>query len=113
MKEIIWNKTLPKGVSKKDHYNSFLSIVQENMAAKYLVITSALTAVIRFCDGIYINKTLPVTGNYILGYYGIMPIIVDTLSDLKPGTFYFCKGIAPVDIQKVSIDNAVVVGKPE
>ena len=74
---LTWSKTLPAGVSKFEHYNGFLEIVEMAKAIiynrtkkfhpNYMVIASDVLPVLRFINGFTAVKNVKMNGPYKVG----------------------------------------------
>lgn len=102
MEPIIWNRYLPTGVSKADHYNEFeklvnvaFSTVKGHRKIGYLVIGSGFIPVVYFCNT-FMKDCIPTRGPFILGKLGDYPIVVTTTIDKNE--FKLCAG--DIDIIK-------------
>lgn len=75
--ELTWSKTLPVGVSKRDHYAGFMEIVEiarqkiydrtKRFAPNYMVCASNLLPVLSFIDGFQASNAGEVNGPYMAG----------------------------------------------
>lgn len=94
---LTWSKTLPVGVSKFEHYNGFLEIVEQAKAIiynrtrkfhpNYMVIAYDILPVLRFVNGFAPVKNPKMNGPYKVGELDGMGIYVSP--DLKAGDFFF------------------------
>jgi len=95
--ELIWSKTLPIGVSKFEHYNGFLEIVEKAKAIiynrtkkfhpNYMVIAADVLPVLRFVNGFTAVKNVKMNGPYKVGELDGLNIYVSPL--LGSGEFFF------------------------
>ena len=93
---LTWSKTLPVGVSKFEHYNGFLEIVETAKAIiyqrtqkfhpNYMVIASNVLPVLRFINGFTAAKTTKMNGPYKVGELDGMNVYVSPL--LTDGEFF-------------------------
>lgn len=77
MDKLTWSKTLPVGVSKFEHYNGFLEVIEEARAIiydrtkkfhpNYMVIGSGVLPVLKFVNGFSAVKTAKMNGPYKVG----------------------------------------------
>jgi hypothetical protein len=77
MTKLTWSKTLPVGVSKFEHYNGFLEVIEEARAIiydrtkkfhpNYMVIGSGVLPVLKFVNGFSAVKTAKMNGPYKVG----------------------------------------------
>ena len=84
-----WSKTLPVGVSKFEHYNGFLEIVEMAKAIiynrtkkfhpNYMVIASDVLPVLRFVNGITAAKNAKMNGPYKVGELDGLNVYVSPL----------------------------------
>ena len=91
-----WSKTLPVGVSKFEHYNGFLEVVEEakmiiyNRTRKfhpnYMVIAADVLPVLKFVNGFSAVKNAKMNGPYKVGEIDGMDVYVSPL--LKSGDFF-------------------------
>lgn len=91
-----WSKTLPAGVSKFEHYNGFLEVVEMGKAIiynrtkkfhpNYMVIASDVLPVLRFINGFTAVKNAKMNGPYKVGELDGLNIYVSPM--LKPGEFF-------------------------
>lgn len=94
---LTWSKTLPVGVSKFEHYNGFLEVVEDAKAIIYnrtkkfhpnfMVIAYDVLPVLRFVNGFTAVKNPKMNGPYKVGELDGMGIYVSP--DLKSGDFFF------------------------
>ena len=90
-KDLTWSKTLPAGVSKFEHYNGFLEIVEMAKAIiynrtkkfhpNYMVIASDVLPVLRFINGFTAVKNVKMNGPYKVGELDGMNVYVSPLMD--------------------------------
>lgn len=96
LKALTWSKTLPAGVSKFEHYNGFLEIVEMAKAIiynrtkkfhpNYMVIASDVLPVLRFINGFTAVKNVKMNGPYKVGELDGMNIYVSPL--MERGEFF-------------------------
>ena len=94
--ELTWSKTLPAGVSKFEHYNGFLEVVEMAKAIiydrtkkfhpNYMVIASDVLPVLRFINGFTAVKNAKMNGPYKVGELDGMNVYVSPL--MKNGNFF-------------------------
>ena len=94
--ELTWSKTLPAGVSKFEHYNGFLEIVEMAKAIiynrtkkfhpNYMVIASDVLPVLRFINGFTAVKNVKMNGPYKVGELDGMNVYVSPL--MGAGEFF-------------------------
>ena len=89
--KLTWSKTLPAGVSKFEHYNGFLEVVEMAKAiiynrTKYMVIASDVLPVLRFINGFTAVKNVKMNGPYKVGELDGMNIYVSPL--MGAGEFF-------------------------
>ena len=87
--ELTWSKTLPVGVSKFEHYNGFLEVVEMAKAIiydrtkkfhpNYMVIASDILPVLRFVNGFTAAKSVKMNGPYKVGELDGMNVYVSPL----------------------------------
>lgn len=97
MTELTWSKTLPVGVSKFEHYNGFLEIVEAAKAIiynrtqkfhpNYMVIAADVLQVLRFVNGFTGVKNAKMNGPYKVGDLDGMGVYVSPR--LESGEFFF------------------------
>ena len=90
-KALTWSKTLPAGVSKFEHYNGFLEVVEMAKAIiynrtkkfhpNYMVIASDILPVLRFVNGFTAVKNVKMNGPYKVGELDGMNVYVSPLMD--------------------------------
>jgi len=96
-KELLsWDKTLPVGVSKFEHYNGFLEVVEQAKAIiynrtkkfhpNYMVIAADVLPVLRFVNGFTAVKNAKMNGPYKVGELDGLNIFVSPA--LKAGEFF-------------------------
>lgn len=95
--ELTWSKTLPVGVSKFEHYNGFLEIVEAAKAIiynrtqkfhpNYMVIAADVLQVLRFVNGFTGVKNAKMNGPYKVGDLDGMGVYVSPR--LESGEFFF------------------------
>ena len=91
-----WSKTLPVGVSKFEHYNGFLEVVEEakmiiyNRTRKfhpnYMVIAADVLPVLKFVNGFSAVKNAKMNGPYKVGEIEGLDVYISPL--LKSGDFF-------------------------
>ena len=96
LKALTWSKTLPAGVSKFEHYNGFLEIVEmakaiiykrtQKFHPNYMVIASDVLPVLRFINGFTAVKTAKMNGPYKVGELDGLNIYVSPL--MGEGEFF-------------------------
>ena len=94
--DLTWSKTLPAGVSKFEHYNVFLEIVEMAKAIiynrtkkfhpNYMVIASDVLPVLRFINGFTAVKTAKMNGPYKVGELDGLNVYVSPL--MEKGEFF-------------------------
>ena len=94
--KLTWSKTLPAGVSKFEHYNGFLEIVEMAKAIiydrtkkfhpNYMVIASDILPVLRFVNGFTAVKNAKMNGPYKVGELDGMNVYVSPI--MEPGKFF-------------------------
>lgn len=95
--KLTWSKTLPVGVSKFEHYNGFLEVVEDAKAIiynrtkkfhpNYMVIAADVLPVLRFINGFTAVKNAKMNGPYKVGELDGMGIYVSP--KLATGEFFF------------------------
>ncbi len=95
--ELTWSKTLPVGVSKFEHYNGFLEIVEAAKAIiynrtqkfhpNYMVIAADVLQVLRFVNGFTAVKNAKMNGPYKVGELDGMGVYVSPRPGM--GEFFF------------------------
>ena len=95
--DLTWSKTLPVGVSKFEHYNGFLEIVEAAKAIiynrtqkfhpNYMVIAADVLQVLRFVNGFTAVKNAKMNGPYKVGDLDGMGVYVSPR--LGMGEFFF------------------------
>ena len=91
-----WSKTLPAGVSKFEHYNGFLEVVEMAKAViynrtkkfhpNYMVISSDVLPVLRFINGFTAVKNAKMNGPYKVGELDGLNVYVSPI--LGQGEFF-------------------------
>jgi len=91
-----WSKTLPAGVSKFEHYNGFLEVIEMGKAIiynrtkkfhpNYMVIASDVLPVLRFVNGFTAVKNAKMNGPYKVGELDGLNVYVSPM--LKSGEFF-------------------------
>jgi hypothetical protein len=94
--KLTWSKTLPVGVSKFEHYNGFLEVVEEakmiiyNRTRKfhpnYMVVAADVMPVLKFVNGFSAVKNAKMNGPYKVGEIDGMDVYVSPL--LRSGDFF-------------------------
>jgi hypothetical protein len=94
--ELTWSKTLPAGVSKFEHYNGFLEVVEMARAIiynrtkkfhpNYMVISSDVLPVLRFINGFTAVKNVKMNGPYKVGELDGLAVYVSPL--MGEGEFF-------------------------
>jgi hypothetical protein len=95
-KDLTWSKTLPVGVSKFEHYNGFLEIIEMAKAIiydrtkkfhpNYMVIASDVLPVLRFVNGFTAVKNVKMNGPYKVGELDGLNVYVSPL--MQKGEFF-------------------------
>lgn len=93
---LTWSKTLPVGVSKFEHYNGFLEVVEMAKAIiynrtkkfhpNYMVIASDILPVLRFVSGFTAVKNAKMNGPYKVGELDGMNVYVSPM--MESGEFF-------------------------
>ena len=96
LEELKWSKTLPVGVSKFEHYNGFLEVVEMAKAIiydrtkkfhpNYMVIASDILPVLRFVNGFTAVKNVKMNGPYKVGELDGMNVYVSPI--MEAGNFF-------------------------
>lgn len=91
-----WSKTLPAGVSKFEHYNGFLEVIEMGKAIiynrtkkfhpNYMVIASDVLPVLRFVNGFTAVKNAKMNGPYKVGELDGLNVYVSPL--MQKGEFF-------------------------
>jgi hypothetical protein len=91
-----WSKTLPAGVSKFEHYNGFLEVIEMGKAMiydrtkkfhpNYMVIASDVLPVLRFVNGFTAVKNAKMNGPYKVGELDGLNVYVSPM--LAKGEFF-------------------------
>ena len=94
--KLTWSKTLPVGVSKFEHYNGFLEIIEMAKAIiydrtkkfhpNYMVIASDILPVLRFVNGFTAVKNVKMNGPYKVGELDGMNVYVSPM--MGAGEFF-------------------------
>lgn len=94
--KLTWDKTLPVGVSKFEHYNGFLEVIEEAKAIiynrtkkfhpNYMVIAADVLPVLRFVNGFTAVKNAKMNGPYKVGELDGLNIYVSPA--LASGEFF-------------------------
>jgi hypothetical protein len=94
--KLTWSKTLPVGVSKFEHYNAFLEIVEiakaiiydrtKKFHPNYMVIASDILPVLRFVNGFTAVKNAKMNGPYKVGELDGMNVYVSPM--MESGEFF-------------------------
>ena len=97
LEELTWSKTLPVGVSKFEHYNAFLEVVENARAIiynrtkkfhpNYMVIASDVLPVLKFVNGFTAVKNPKMNGPYKVGELDGLNVYVSPI--LGQGEFFF------------------------
>lgn len=76
-KELEWNKALPVGVSKRDHYAGFVEVIEiasqliydrtQKHAANYMLAASNIKPILSLIDGWKAASTSKINGPYFAG----------------------------------------------
>ena len=84
--ELTWSKTLPVGVSKRDHYNGFVEVVEiakqkiydatQKFAPNYMVIASNVLPVLSLCESFKAAPAGAINGPYMAGQLGSLKVFV-------------------------------------
>lgn len=93
---LTWSKTLPVGVSKFEHYNGFLEVIEEakmviyNRTKKfhpnYMVIAADVLPVLKFVNGFTPAKNTKMNGPYKVGEIDGLDVFVSPI--LESGDFF-------------------------
>lgn len=92
---LVWSKTLPIGVSKRDHYAGFTEIVElakkevydrtKRFVPNYMLCASDIIPVLSFIDSFKAASTNNINGPYYAGTLGGMKVFVTP--NIEPGKF--------------------------
>lgn len=84
--ELTWSKTLPVGVSKRDHYAGFAEIMEiakqqvydktKRFAPNYMIIASNILPVLSLMDGFSAAPSGAINGPYFAGTVGSLKVFV-------------------------------------
>ena len=95
-KALTWSKTLPVGVSKFEHYNGFLEVIEiakaiiynrtKKFHPNYMVIASDILPVLRFVNGFTAVKNAKMNGPYKVGELDGMNVYVSPI--MESGEFF-------------------------
>ena len=95
--KLTWSKTLPVGVSKFEHYNAFLEVIEEAKAIiykrtqkfhpNYMVIAADVLPILKFVNGFTAAKVAKMNGPYKVGEIDGMNVYVSPR--LKGRSFFF------------------------
>lgn len=95
--KVTWSKALPHGVSKFEHYNGFLEVVEEAKAIiykrtqkfhpNYMVIAADVLPILKFVNGFTAAKVAKMNGPYKVGEIDGMNVYVSPR--LKGRSFFF------------------------
>lgn len=93
--DLTWSKTLPVGVSKRDHYMGFAEIVElasqhiydrtQKHAANYMIIASNIKPILVMMDGFKAASTAKINGPYYAGDLNGVKVYVSPA--IAPGKF--------------------------
>lgn len=93
--DLKWNKRLPVGVSKRDHYAGFAEIVErgsqhiydatQKHAANYMIIASNIKPILVMMEGFKAASTTKINGPYFCGELNGLKVYVSPA--LKPGKY--------------------------
>jgi len=96
-KPLVWSKVLPVGVSKFEHYNGFLEIVEmakaiiynrtKKFTANYMVCAADVLPILSFVNGFTAVKNPKMNGPYKAGDLNGLSVFV--APTLKSGEFFF------------------------
>ena len=97
LKKLTFNKTLPLGVSKFEHFNGFLETIEAARAIiynrtrkfhpNYMVVAADVMQVLRFVNGYTAVRTAKMNGPYKVGELDGVSIYVSP--ELDEGEFFF------------------------
>ena len=89
--DLTWSKTLPVGVSKRDHYAGFAEIAQlaakhiydatQKFAPNYMVASSALLPVLSMCDAFTAAPAGQMNGPYYAGTFAQLKVFVSPMME--------------------------------
>ena len=93
--DLKWSKTLPVGVSKRDHYAGFAEIIEiasqhiydatQKHAANYMLIASNIKPILVLMEGFKAASTAKINGPYYAGELNGVKVYVSPA--MKPGEF--------------------------
>ena len=96
LESLTWSKTLPAGVSKFEHYNGFLEVIEmakaeiynrtQKFHPNYMIIASDVLPVLRFINGFTAVKNSKMNGPYKVGELDGLNVYVSPL--MKEGEFF-------------------------
>ena len=94
---LTWSKTLPVGVSKFEHYNGFLEVIEEAKAIiykrtqkfhpNYMVIAADVLPILKFVNGFTATRVAKMAGPYKVGELDGLSVYVSPR--LKGRSFFF------------------------
>ena len=94
--DLTWNKALPVGVGKKDHYYGFVEIIEiasqhiydrtQKHAANYMVIASDIKPILGLIDGWKAASTSKINGPYFAGTLNGIKVYVSPM--IQPGRYF-------------------------
>lgn len=98
---LVFDKTLPVGVNKRDHYESFCEVLEiakqriydatQKFAPNYMIIASNILPVLSMVSSFKAASTGAINGPYMAGTFGGLKVFVTP--NIKPGTFVVgCNG---------------------
>lgn len=92
---LVWSKTLPVGVSKRDHYAGFAEVIErasqviydrtQKHAANYMIIASNIKPILVMMEGFKAASTAKINGPYYAGELNGVKVYVSPA--IEPGKF--------------------------
>jgi hypothetical protein len=93
--DLVWSKTLPVGVSKTEHYEGFVEILEvarqkvydrtKRFAPNYMLIASNVLPILTFIKGFSAAPTGSINGPYFAGTLNGLKVFVTP--NIEPGKF--------------------------
>ena len=94
--DLVWSKSLPTGVNKRDHYEGFMEIVEDakaiiynrtqKFAPNYMVIASNIVPILSFISSFTRAPAKETNGPYYAGTLGTLKLYVSPA--MEPGSFF-------------------------
>ena len=106
--DLVWSKTLPVGVNKRDHYAGFSEVVSlaaqkiydrtKRFQPTYMLASSGVMPILNMMDGFTAASTANINGPYFAGTLNGLKVFVTPNMDIDGKIAKFCIGVNGSDM---------------